>query len=357
MNQVFPNLPQSTSSNWRHKKFYIIFVIFLLSLLVFLYKDYQHFKEKKYNFEITVKKWDSILSVKNKLCKTKVLNNCLFADIFFYFNWPDKIIPWNYNLKNVSLSWLFQQLKKWPPINYTKFTIIPWYTIFDIAAKLEKYNSQNKKIFLNLAHNKTFIKQLQSNYPTLKKFWDISSIEWFLYPDTYFFKKSDLTSELFPQLLIKTAVKNFVKKTKNLSWKNPYKLTPYQVLILASIVQKEEFNSKNKPLIADILIRRFKDNWKLWADWTLCYWLKIASNKCKNYLYNKYLLDKSNPYNTRSNKWLPPTPVWNQTLDSIKAVLNPQKNNYWYYLHDKNWKIHFAKTENEHILNKYRYLR
>ena len=138
---------------------------------------------------------------------------------------------------------------------------------------------------------------------------------------------------------------------------NHYNLTPYQVLIFASIVQKEEFNPKNKPLVADILIRRYKNHWKLWADWTLCYGLKITSNKCKNYLYNKYLLDKSNPYNTRANYWLPPTPVWNPTLNSIKAVLNPQKNNYWYYLHDRNWNIHFARNENEHMINKYKYLR
>jgi len=68
---------------------------------------------------------------------------------------------------------------------------------------------------------------------------------------------------LFPQLLIKTAIKEFVNKTKNLNWNNPYNLTPYEVLILASIVEKEEFTEKNKPLIADILIRRYKNNWKI----------------------------------------------------------------------------------------------
>ena len=356
MNQVFPNLNQNNSPK-RWKKYYIFFVIFLLSLWIFFYDKYKTFKDQKYNFQINVNKWDSILTLKNKLCNQQILTNCLFADIFFYFNWPEKIIPGNYILKNTTLSWLFTQLQKGPPITYAKFTIIPWYTIFDIAEKLRKYNPKNKSIFLNLAQNKNFIKQLQTLYPQLKKFGPIQSVEWFLYPDTYFFKKTDLQSELFPQLLIKTAIKNFIKKTKNLSWKNPYNLTPYQVLIFASIVQKEEFNQKNKPLVADILIRRFKNHWKLGADRTLCYGLQITSDKCKNYLYNKYLLDKSNPYNTRANFGLPPTPVGNPTLDTIKAVLNPIKNNYRYYLHDKNWQIHFARTANEHNLNKYRYLK
>ena len=357
MNQLYPNLNKKENNPKRWKKIYLVFVIFLLSLGFFAYKDYQNFKTEKHNFQITVKKWDSILTVKKQFCKEKILDNCLFADIFFYFNWPNKIIPWNYNLKNITLSWLFQQLKKWPPVNYVKFTIIPGYTVFDIASKIEKYSPKNKQIFLKLTKNEKLIKNLQNKRPYLKKFGNIQSVEWFLYPDTYFFKKSDLKSSLFPQLLIKTAIKNFIRKTKHLSWKNPYNLTPYEVLILASIVQKEEFNSKNKPLIADILIRRYKNGWRLWADWTLCYGLKITSDKCKNYLYNKYLLDKWNPYNTRANKWLPPTPVGNPTLDSIKAVLNPIRNNYWFYLHDRNWKIHFAKTENEQIINKYKYLK
>jgi cell division protein YceG involved in septum cleavage len=90
-------------------------------------------------------------------------------------------------------------------------------------------------------------------------------LEGFLYPDTYFFRKQDLKSLLFPNLLIKTAVNNFKNKWENLRNSclndkncNPYKLAPYQVLILASIVEKEERNPKVKPYVADILIRRLK---------------------------------------------------------------------------------------------------
>ena len=336
-------------------KFYIVFVIFLLIWYSFF--SYQNFKNIKVNTQILVKKWDNISSIKNNLCKKNILSNCLFADLYFYFNWPNKIIPWNYNFSWENLSWVFAQLEKWPPIKYAKFTILPWQTKFDIASKLKNLSEDSQKNFLALISNKKFIENLQNQYPELKKFWNIKSLEWFLYPDTYFFKPSDLKSYLFPQLLIKTAIKNFTNKTKNLNWNNPYNLSPYKILIIASIVQKEEFNPKNKPLVADILIRRYLHHWKIWADWTLCYGLKVTSNECKNYLYNKYLQDKSNPYNTRANLGLPPTPVSNPTISTIKATLNPQKNSYWYYLHDKNWNIHFAKTANEHNLNKYKFLK
>ena len=333
------------------KFFYIIFVIFLWSLYFFV--SYQNFKSQKISTQIEIKKGSWILSVKNQLCKDKVLKNCLFADIYFYFNATDKIIPGNYTFSWQTLQEIFKQLQKWPPIEYVKFTILPGWTKFDIA---ENLNPQQKKVFLNLISDKNFITKMKKQYH-LEKFWNIPSLEGFLYPDTYFFKPEDLKSILFPQLLIKTAIKNFYQKTKNLSWENPYNLSPYQVLIIASIVEKEAAKSGNKPYIADILIRRYLNHRKIWADWTLCYGLKVTSKDCKNYLYHKYLIDKKNPYNTRANIWLPPSCVSNPTLDTIQAVLKPKKNNYWYYLHDANWNIHFAKNNYEHIQNKNKFLR
>ncbi len=204
-----------------------------------------------------------------------------------------------------------------------------------------------------------FIKYIRKNFTFLDSFWDIRSLEGFIYPETYYFKSGDFKSVLFPELLIKTSLKEFGKKAFTLfkncdisKWCNPYRLTNYEILIIASIVEKEEFNKKNMPYIADILIRRYKNGWFLGADWTLCYGLKIISKECSKYLYNDYLKDKNNLYNTRARKWLPPTPVWNPSIYSIKSVLYPKKNNYWYYLHGCNWKIYFARNASEHNFNK-----
>jgi len=68
----------------------------------------------------------------------------------------------------------------------------------------------------------------------------------------------------------------------------------------------------------------------------LCYGLGIVPKKCWENINRQTLNDNSNLYNTRANIGLPPTPVGNPTIDTIKAVLYPKKNNYWYYLHDKN---------------------
>ena len=335
------------------KKYYLLSALLLL-LIWSIY--YVNFKNHKITGDVVVNKWETTIIVKNKLCEKNLIKNCFIATIYTKLFGPNNILPWNYHFSWQTIDEIFKQLEKWPSIEYVDFTILPGDTKYDIASKLSE-NNNLKDIFLSLIENEEFIQKMKKEYPQLNKFWKIKSLEGFLYPETYFFKQDDLTSPLFPQLLIKTAIKEFVNKTKNLNWNNPYNLTPYEVLILASIVEKEEFTEKNKPLIADILIRRYKNNWKIWADWTLCYWLKITSDKCKNYLTYKYLIDKSNPYNTRANYWLPPSCVWNPTIKSIEAVLKPEKNNYWYYLHDKTWQIHFWRNEKEHILNKNNFLK
>jgi len=339
-------------------KFLTLIIFLLIAWWAYLYNSYNSLLENKISLEhFEVKKWDNTYKIKEKLCKENIIENCLAFDIYLYKNKFNNIKKWVYSFSGVNLEWFFKQLEKGPKQEYVKFTILPWWTSFDIKKQLSE---NNQTIFLNLVKDKEFIKQLKENYPILNKFWDFDSLEWFLYPDTYFFKKSDLSSSLFPQLLIKTAIKNFQKKWKSINCDkncNPYKLSNYEILILASIVEKEEKNSKNKPLVADILIRRYKNNWKIGADWTLCYNFQVESKECKNYLYNKYLKDKTNLYNTRARLWLPPTPVGNPTINTIKAVLYPQKNNYWYYLHDKNWQIHYWKNWAEHESNKYKYLK
>lgn len=341
---------------WKWKKIVIILILLSIFLWFCEYFKYQNFKKITFSTnEFKINKWGNLTTVRNQLCNKKIIKNCFDLKIYTYFHKINNIQSWTYYFSWTTLTWFFQQLQKWPKINYVKFTILPWWTKFDIANQIKNKNISN--IFLNLITNKKFINKIKATYKEINTFWEINSLEGFLYPDTYFFKKSDLKSTLFPKLLIKTSIKNFIKKTKKLNWENEYNLTKYQILKIASIVEKEEKKIKNKAYVANILIRRFKNNWKIWADWTLCYGLKVNSKDCQKYMYNKYLKDKSNKYNTRANIWLPSTPVWNPTIDTIKSTINSKNNNYWYYLHWKSGEIHFWKTASEHISNKYKYLK
>ena len=129
-------------------------------------------------------------------------------------------------------------------------------------------------------------------------------------------------------------------------------LTFDEGVILASIGEREG-KGADRQIIAGILYNRLRDNHPLQADATLQYALGYQSeerNWWKKTLYNE---DKEivSPYNTYRNTGLPPTPISNPGLESFKAAANPTPTDYYYYLHDKEGGVHFAKTLEEHNTN------
>lgn len=179
------------------------------------------------------------------------------------------------------------------------------------------------------------------------------NLEGYLFPDTYLLPK--LAS---PSAVIKILTDNFEKKVGSVS---------KEVLILASIVEREAKYDQDRPIVAGILIKRWQRNWPLQADATVQYALanKQFDNLTIGQLGNfnwwpkitKDDLEINSPFNTYKYKNLPPTPICNPGVAAIKAVLNPTQTDYWYYLSDKNGVVHYAKTLEEHNQNIAKYLK
>lgn len=135
-------------------------------------------------------------------------------------------------------------------------------------------------------------------------------------------------------------------------------LTIDQAITLASIVEREGRTSSDRPVIAGILLKRFKAGWPLQADATLQYALGYQS--AEKSWWKKYLTDADraveSPYNTYLHTGLPPGPICNPGLSSITAVAYPTMTDYWYYLHDPSGDVHYAKTIDEHNANIAKYL-
>ena len=121
---------------------------------------------------------------------------------------------------------------------------------------------------------------------------------------------------------------------------------------MASIVEREERDPAERPTVAGILWNRYDANIGLGADATVLYGL----GRTKGGLSYEDLQSDS-PYNTRKYAGLPPTPISNPNISSIRAALYPEDTDYWYYLHDSDGGIHYAKTLDEHNVNKARYIR
>lgn len=180
--------------------------------------------------------------------------------------------------------------------------------------------------------------------------------EGYLFPDTYLIPRQATTGAI-----IKILTDNFYRRfSDQLIQKAKQKgLTEKEVIILASLVEKEAKHDVDRQKVASIIIKRWQADWPLQIDATLQYALGYQPEEktwWKTSLTND---DKKidSLYNTYENTGLPPGPVANPGLASIEAVINSDKNTpYWYYLSDKNGNIHYSKTLEEHNSNIRKYL-
>ncbi|MFI2743432.1 endolytic transglycosylase MltG [Zhouia sp. PK063] len=137
-------------------------------------------------------------------------------------------------------------------------------------------------------------------------------------------------------------------------------LTPMQVITLASIVNKETVKVEERPRVAGVYLNRLKANMPLQADPTVIFAIKKHTGDfnqvIKRVLYKDLNVDS--PYNTYLNTGLPPGPIYMPDLSSIKAVLNAEKNDYYYFVADvTRFGYHkFAKTLAQHNINKQAYV-
>ena len=180
---------------------------------------------------------------------------------------------------------------------------------------------------------------------------DLKSLEWFLYPDTY---TIDTANFGINKLVIKM-LENFETKIGSFITNEDIQ-DIHNLTILASIVEKEERNPSEKSTVAGILKKRLDAWWMIGADITVCYPHRLTSEECKLSV-TKYLYEE-NDYNTRQKRGLPAWPIWNPSLETLKATISHKKTPYWFYLHDTvTGKIYYAKTNEEHSINKSRYLK
>ncbi len=138
-------------------------------------------------------------------------------------------------------------------------------------------------------------------------------------------------------------------------------LTPTEVTVIASIVQKETSKIDERSKIAGVYLNRYKNGWKLDADPTVIYAIKHETQNfdtiIRRVLYKDLKIDS--PYNTYLYKELPPGPITMPDISSIDAVLDYEEHDYFYFVADvKNFGYHkFAKNLAQHNRNKQEYIR
>ncbi len=208
------------------------------------------------------------------------------------------------------------------------------YTAEQIGQELEKLKATTPDEFLRTAKDPQVLKKLGIEGP---------SLEGFLFPETYRIPMaagSEALLELMVRQFQDSVGDDFEKKCRERG------LTPYKLVTLASIVEKEAKRDDERSLVAGVLYNRLHQKIRLEVNATLNY---VLNNK-NPWITNEQINTQS-PYNTYQHRGLPPTPICNPGLASIQAVLEPAQVPYLYYVGKGDGSNLFATTLEEHKKN------
>jgi UPF0755 protein len=204
-----------------------------------------------------------------------------------------------------------------------------------IADLLEKSDFVNidKKDFLALVRDKTLV----TSYNI-----DASSLEGYLFPDTYLISRDVSAKELI-DLMVNRFWGVFNSLLKHPKFKDRELMPVQDIVTLASIVEKETGLAEERPLIASVFINRLRKKMRLESDPTVIYGLEDFDGNLK-----RRDLNSPNPYNTYINYGLPPGPIANPGRESLIAIINPAKTDYLYFVSKNDGSHHFSSTLAEH---------
>ena len=168
-------------------------------------------------------------------------------------------------------------------------------------------------------------------------------LEGFLFPATYEFLPRTTTKQLVNKQL--TAFRRSWGKL-DLGYAESKNLTPYDVLIIASMVEKETLAPEERPLVAAVIYNRLKARMPLGIDATIRYGLNVPGTES---LRQSHLANPT-PYNTRLHAGLPPTPISNPGLASMQAAAHPRKIDYLFFARKPDKVHHFFTADEDEFL-------
>ena len=329
--------------------------LFFLFYLSFYFFFPQSFSRNQVFFEI--QKGESLKEIIDNLEKERILrlplSSFLLKNLISILGWENKISYGVYKIpQNSSLFELILILRRGG--ERVKFQIKEGESLREVGEKIEKVFGIQREKFYNLfgkpaqickKNECILIEKLKENFPFLKDLPSGANLEGFLFPDTYYFSPNEDVKDI-----VETILKNFEKKVF-LPYFNS-KENWYDTLILASILEKEVKSFEDKRIVAGILLARLKLQMPLQVDATVNY---ITQKKLERVTIQDTKINS--PFNTYKFRGLPPTPISNPGLESIKAALNPKESPFLFYLTTPDDKTLFSKTYKEHLEKKRKYYR
>jgi UPF0755 protein len=225
------------------------------------------------------------------------------------------------------------KLLKKGEVLYRPVTIPEGTEMAKIADILSAGGWVERQRFLELAHDPQFLGEFEIT---------ATSLEGYLFPDTYYLSRGQQSDTGIIKMMLDNHFQVYDEIMQNPGNSLPG-LSHHEIVILASIVEKETGNPEERGLVASVFLNRLAKGMRLQADPTVRYGLEglsgpITSNDLKN----------STPYNTYIINGLPPGPISNPGRAALAAVLFPAETEYLYFVSKDEKSHHFSKTLKEH---------
>lgn len=320
----------------------IIVILLITGLLYYKNVVNQPFKtnESKISFKVT--EGEAFNTLLDELDKSGVLKNKFLVKLKCKSNnYNIQLLPGTYEIDSeISLEEFINSIQQESKNgNVVEVTIPEGFTIEKIADRFSEKGLYTKDEFLDAIKNYPLPDYVKSN--SKKKY----NLEGYLYPDTYFF-----TKDTKPEDAIKLMVEEFEKALKKAEKETGTKLNKddiEELVVKASLVEREGYLNEERPLIASVINNRLKKDMALEFCSTVNY--IIGYDKDNTVLSNNDIKVNS-PYNTYKNKGLPVGAIASPGYASIKACLAPSDTDYLYFmrLYDQGGKHHFSSTYEEH---------
>jgi UPF0755 protein len=215
---------------------------------------------------------------------------------------------------------------------YTRALIVPeGYNIFDIAQAVQTAGLGTREAFLAAAREHT---ELIADWNPGRR---PASLEGYLFPDTYFFSR-----HATPLQILTAMVHRFRQRTTQLGLSGDIART----VTIASLIEKEVSQDAERPLVAGVFVNRLGKDMPLATDPTVIY-AALLENRWRGTIYASDLQSPS-PYNTYRHTGLPPGPICNPGLASLRAAISPASTDYLYFVSDAAGHTRFSVDLKEH---------
>ena len=323
----------------------------LLLIISFIYYQYNISpidSSSNANIEVVIPEGMSTSNIAKTLYDKGLIRNEFFFKAYLKLNNIGSLKASTYLLdKSMNLEEIVSILEKGGTNeDVVRLTFKEGQTVKDYSKVIEENTNITSEEFLNTIRDSNLLNNLINDY------WFLTDsildeniyypLEGYLFPDTYEFIKTNLTSEEIIRTLLDEEEAKLAPYKSKLENRNIH-----SIITLASIAELEGVKYEDRRLIISVFNNRLEQGMNLGSDVTTYYaFQEEMDSDLTSEMFNTY-----NPYNTRSSAMagrLPVGPICNPSLSSIDATINPSTSDYLYFVADKNRNVYFTKSAREH---------